>query len=86
MCVITAPCAAPQIIPLQEVTNEWLHGAAKVLRLVIRKSRNRFDDRGVRKTPVDGAVSQHSGEYNILADIWCRIVQPLLGVLGWKVS
>jgi hypothetical protein len=86
MCVITAPRADPQIIPLNEVTKEWLQGAAENLRLAAHRSRDRLDRRGARKRPSEGAPSQYSNEYNIRADIWRRVIQPLLDFLRWEVS
>jgi hypothetical protein len=86
MCVITSPCATPQIIPLREVTNEWLKEATNALRLAAHRSRNRLHDRGTRQRPVKGADSRYLGEYDTLADIWRRIIQPLLNHLGWRVS
>jgi hypothetical protein len=85
ICVITAPHTNPKIIPLSEVTDEWVQRSARTFRLAVHRSRNNLDDRGARKRPVDGAT-RDSDEYNILADIWHRIVQPLLDVLGWEVS
>jgi hypothetical protein len=82
ICVITAPQTDPQIIPLHEVTEDWLHGAANTFRLAV----HRVDDRGLRKRPGSGNAGQRSDEYKILTDIWRRIVQPLLNILGWEVS
>jgi hypothetical protein len=86
MCVITTPHSSPHTIPLHEVTDEWLQGAVNALRLAARKSRNRLDDRGARKRPVNEATAHNSDEYDVLADIWRRIVRPLLNFLGWEVS
>jgi tetratricopeptide (TPR) repeat protein len=87
MCVITTPHADPKIIPLHEVTNAWLQGVANILHLVISRSRSRLDERGARKQPLDDHNGTRSSEeYTVLAEIWRRIVQPLLNLLGWKVS
>jgi hypothetical protein len=86
MCVIITPHDDPQIIPLREVTKKWLQDVTSAIRLAACTSRNRLDDRGAKKRPADEAASWTSDEYNILADIWHRIIQPLLGFLGWEVS
>jgi tetratricopeptide (TPR) repeat protein len=86
MCVITVPYTDPHVVPLHQVTSEWLQGAASTLRLAASKSRNRLDDRGAKTRLVDGATYRTSDEYETLADIWRRIMQPLLGFLGWEVS
>jgi hypothetical protein len=86
MCVITAPYADLKIIPLHEVSNEWLQVTAKTLRLAVHRTRSRLDERGARKQLLDQGGTQSSDEYAILGEIWRRIVQPMLEFLGWKVS
>jgi tetratricopeptide (TPR) repeat protein len=86
MCVITTPYVDPHIIPLHGVTDEWLQGAVNTLHLTTRKSRNRLDERGARRRLVNEVHAHHSDGYEVLADIWRRIVQPLLDFLGWEVS
>jgi hypothetical protein len=86
MCVITTPHVDPHILLLQGVTDDWLQGAVNTLRLTARNTRNRMDNRGARKRPVNAGASFSSDEYDVLADIWRRIVQPLLDFLGWEVS
>jgi hypothetical protein len=86
MCVITAPHADPQIIPLHDVSNQWIQRAATTFRLSARRSLDRLDDRGAMKRRPNGAATKNSDDYDILADIWYRIVQPLLKILRWEVS
>jgi hypothetical protein len=85
LCVITTPHIDPHIIALPEVTNEWILTTVNTLRLATRTN-CRLDHRGARKRPGGVAASKCSDEYDILADIWRRIIQPLLRGLGWKVS
>jgi tetratricopeptide (TPR) repeat protein len=86
MCVITAPHADPQIIPLHEITNGWIQGAANTLGLAVNRSRSRLDKRRARKQPPDQEATRSSEEYTVLAEIWRCIVQPILDILRWKVG
>jgi hypothetical protein len=83
MCVITAPYTEPEIVQLQEVTDEWLERAARTFR---HSSHTSSSDRGARKSSVGDMQSYISAEYSILRELWRRIAQPLLSVLGWTVS
>jgi hypothetical protein len=83
MCVIASPNADPQVIPLHNITNVWLENAARTYHQSASTSRIRLESRGVRKCPMNDYIP---AEYDILEELWHRIAEPLLSLLGWTVS
>jgi hypothetical protein len=86
MCVLIAPNTDPQILHLHMVTDDWLRTSANTLRKSSTRDFSGVDGRGARKRPVNESAAKSSVEYNVLAEIWGRILNPLINALGWKVS
>jgi hypothetical protein len=86
MCVIAAPHTSPKAVPIHGMSNEWLHRASQASRQSVHANYTRLDSRGARKRLVGDTKKYVSEEYNVLEELWLRIAQPLLSLLGWTVS
>jgi tetratricopeptide (TPR) repeat protein len=86
MTVIASPGAAPRVLALTKLNDQWMSEAMRVMRSAAKRGRMRIDSRGMRKRPAEESISPDADIQAVFAELWRQVAQPLLEFLKWPVS